>query len=58
MRKNMGFTVAAAIMGLTAIFFLKSSVDATSADVQPKVGNSSYVVASGSYLPFRVLEPL
>jgi hypothetical protein len=57
MRKSTSFTLVAAIMGLTALFWVKSSVDASSADARSKVA-ASYVVTSGSYLPFQVLEPI
>jgi hypothetical protein len=58
MRKNTSFAVAATIMGLAMIFWVKSSVVATSADVRPKVGMPSFVVTSSSYLPFQVIEPI
>ena len=58
MRKNTSFTVAAAIMGLAVIFWAKSSVVATSADTRSAVGMSFYVVATTSYLPFQVVEPV
>jgi hypothetical protein len=39
MRKNASFAIAATIMGLAMIFWAKSSVTATSADVvRPKGG--------------------
>ncbi len=58
MGKNASFAVAATMMGLAMIFWVKSSVVATSADVRPKVGMSSFVVTSSSYLPFQVIEPI
>jgi hypothetical protein len=57
MRKHASFATAAAIMALAMIFWAKSSVVATHADVvRPKVGLSPYVVMSNPYLPIRVLE--
>jgi hypothetical protein len=59
MRKNASFAIVATIMGMAMIFWAKSSVVATSADVvRPKVGLSSYVVTPSSYLPFQVIEPI
>jgi hypothetical protein len=58
MRKNASFAIAATMMGLAMIFWAKSNVVATSADVRPKVGLSSYVVTPSSYLPFQVIEPI
>jgi hypothetical protein len=57
MRKNASFATAAAVMALTMIFWAKSSVVATHADVvRPMVGSSLYVVMSNSYLPIQRLE--
>jgi hypothetical protein len=56
MRKNMRFAIAAAILALAVIFWVKSDVDASSADVRSKA--VSHTVAPGPYLPFRVLEPM
>ncbi|HEY7244569.1 MAG TPA: hypothetical protein VH678_11890 [Xanthobacteraceae bacterium] len=58
MRKNTSFAVAAAMIGLAVIFWARSSVVARSADVRTSHGVSSYVVGSGSYLPFAVMEPV
>jgi hypothetical protein len=59
MRKNTSFAVAATMLGLAMIFWAKSSVVATSADiVRPKAGVSSYVVTPSSYLPIGVAEPI
>ncbi len=58
MRKNTSFAVVAAIMGLAVIVWVKSSVVASSADARSNPGASSYSVASGSYLPFQVMEPI
>jgi hypothetical protein len=57
MRKHTSFAMAAAIMALAMIFWAKSSVVATHADVvRPSVGVSAYVVMSNSYLPIQVRE--
>jgi len=57
MRKHAGFAVAATIMALAMIFWAKSSVVATNADiVRPKVGLSPYVVMTHPYLPIQVIE--
>ena len=57
MRKHTSFAIAAAIMALAMIFWAKSSVVATHADVvRPKVGPSPYVVMSNPYLPIQPLE--
>jgi hypothetical protein len=58
MRKNTGFAIAATMLGLALIFWAKSSVVATSADmVRPKLV-TSVVAVPGSYLPFQVVEPI
>jgi hypothetical protein len=58
MRKNTSFAIAATIMGLAIIFWAKSSVEATSADIaRPKLGMSAYGVAP-AYLPIQALEPV
>ncbi len=57
MRKHASFAVAATIMALAMIFWAKSSVVATNADVvRPKVGPSPYVVMTNSYLPIQVID--
>jgi hypothetical protein len=57
MRKNAGFALAAAIMGLAMILWAKSSVVATNAEiVRPKIGVSPYVVMTHPYLPIQVIE--
>jgi hypothetical protein len=59
MRKNASFAIAATIMGLAMIFWAKSSVTATSADiVRPKVGLLSAVVTPGPYLLIQVVDPI
>jgi hypothetical protein len=59
MRKNTGFAVAATMLALTMIFWAKSSVVATSADViRPKVGLTTYNVAPSSYLPIQSVQPV
>jgi hypothetical protein len=57
MRKNISFAIAATMLGLAMIFFAKSSVVATSADmVRPNVG-MSHAAMPASILPVRALEP-
>jgi hypothetical protein len=57
MRKNTTFAIAATMLGLAMIFWAKSAVVATHAEViRSKVGSSPYVVMSNSYLPIRELE--
>ncbi len=52
MRKHISFTIAATVFGLAMIFWARSAVVATNADVvRPAVGLSPYVVMSDSYLP-------
>ena len=59
MRKNAGFAVAATMLALAMIFWAKSSVVATSADViRPKVGLTTYNVAPSSYLPIQSVQPV
>jgi hypothetical protein len=59
MRKHTSFAVAAMILGLSSMFWIKSGVVATGADVgRPKAGVANYVVASSSYLPIQVMEPI
>ena len=57
MRKHISFTIAATKLGLAMIFWARSAVVATNADVvRPAVGPSPYVVTSDSYLPNQVLD--
>jgi hypothetical protein len=57
MRKHASFAVATAIVALAMIFWAKSSVVATHAEVaRPKAGLSPYVVMTNSYLPIQLLE--
>jgi hypothetical protein len=57
MRKNTGFAIAAAMLGLAITVWVKSSVDATGADgIRPKVALTTYSIASNSYLPIRGIE--
>jgi len=59
MRKNTGFAIAAAVLGFAMMFWAKSSVVATSADViRPKVGLTTYSVAPSSYLPIQSVQPI
>jgi hypothetical protein len=56
-RKNISFTVAATILGLSMMLWAKSAVVATQVDVvRPPVGTSPNVVISNSYLPIQVLD--
>jgi hypothetical protein len=57
MRKNISFTVAATILGLSMMLWAKSAVVASQADVaRPPVGTSANVVISNSYLPIQALD--
>ena len=57
MRKHASFGIAATAMALAMIFWAKSSVEATNADLaRPRIGLSSYVVVSSPYLPIQVIE--
>jgi hypothetical protein len=57
MRKHASFAIAATIMALAMIFWARSSVVATNADIiRPKVGLSPYVVMSNPYLPIQVID--
>ncbi len=57
MRKNTAFAIAATIMGLAMIFWAKSAVVATHAEVtRPKVVSSPYVVMSNPYLRIHAVE--
>ena len=58
MRKNATFTVAAAMIGLVMVFWVKSAVVASSADVRPRGVASLYFDPSAAYLPFRVDQPV
>jgi hypothetical protein len=59
MRKNTSFAIAATMLGLAVIFWAKSSVVATSADVvRPSNGVTTYNVTPSSYLPIQVVEPI
>jgi hypothetical protein len=59
MRKNTSFAIAATMLGLAMIFWVRSSVVATSADVvRPNIGVTTYNVTPSSYLPIQVVEPI
>jgi hypothetical protein len=59
MRKNTSFAIVATMLGLAMIFWVKSSVVATSADaIRPKVGLTTYNLAPSSYLPIQLVEPV
>jgi hypothetical protein len=58
MRKNTSFAIAATIMGLAMVFWAKSSVDATSADIaRPKIGMLAQLGAP-AYLPIQAIDPV
>jgi hypothetical protein len=58
MLKNASFAVAATTLGLAILFWAKSSVVATSADLtRPQVGISIGVMA-GLFLPVKAVEPV
>jgi len=57
MRKNASFAIAATMLGLVVVFWAKSSVVASSADmVRPNAG-MSYTATPGSFLPVKALQP-
>jgi hypothetical protein len=57
MRKHISFAIAATIMGLAMVFWVKASVVETNADVvRPKLDLSSPM--SNPYLPVKVLGPV
>ena len=57
MRKHLSFAIAAAIVGLAIVFWVKASVVETNADVaRPKLDLSSPM--SSPYLPVQVLDPV
>jgi hypothetical protein len=58
MRKNTSFTVAAAVMGVAMVFWVKSAVVASSADVRAHASTPLYFVTSAPYLPVRMAEPV
>jgi hypothetical protein len=57
MRKYISVTIAATVVGLAMVFWVKASVVKTSADVaEPKVDLSSPM--SNPYLPVQTLNPV
>ena len=57
MRKNTIFAIAATIMGLAMIVWVKSSVVTTHGEVvRPKVGSSPYLVKPNSFLSIQAIE--
>ena len=57
MRKHISIAIAATIVGLAMVFWVKAGVVETNADVvRPKVDLSSPM--SNPYLPFQVLDPV
>jgi hypothetical protein len=57
MRKHISFAIAATIVDLAMVFWVKASVVETNADVAlPKLDLSSPM--SNPYLPIQVLEPV
>ena len=57
MRKNTSFAVAATVMGVAMVFWLKSVVVASSADIRPNALAPLYFVTSAP-MPFRAAEPV
>ena len=58
MCKNTNFAIAATMLGLAMLFWAKSSVVATSADMaRPRVELSN-VATAGVFLPVKVMEPV
>jgi hypothetical protein len=58
MCKNIGFAIAATIIGLAMVFSAKSSVDASNADIaRSKLAVTAHVGAP-AYLPILALEPV
>jgi hypothetical protein len=55
MRKHIGFTVAAAILALTMIFWASASFEMPNGDVIPP---QVAAPASNPNLPFQVLSPV
>jgi hypothetical protein len=59
MRKHTSFAVAAMILSLSTMFWMKSGVVATGADAaRSKAGQVTYTLTSSPYLPFQVVEPV
>jgi hypothetical protein len=58
MRKNTSFAIAATMLGLAALFWAKSSVVATSADITRLQTGMSNVAPAGFFLPVKALEPI
>ena len=58
MRKHTSFAVAAMILGLSTMFWVRSSVVATGADVARAKAHANYVVAPSPYLPLQIMEPV
>jgi hypothetical protein len=58
MRKNTSFAVAATVMSVAMVFWLKSAIVASSADIRPNASAPLYFVTSAPYLPFRAAEPV
>jgi len=58
MRKNTSFAIVATIIGLAIVFWAKSSVEATSADIaRPKLAISAHA-GTPPYLPIQVMDPV
>jgi hypothetical protein len=58
MRKNTSFAIVATMLGLAMLFWVKSSVVATSADLaRPQAGMSNGTMA-GSFLPVKAIQPI
>jgi hypothetical protein len=57
MRKNTGFAIATTMLGVAMIFWARSAVLATGADIRPKAGVGIYEVVPSGYLPIQSIEP-
>jgi hypothetical protein len=58
MRKNASFAIAATMLGLATLFWLKSGVVATSAEMARPQLVMSFVAMPGSFLPVKAVEPI
>ena len=58
MCKNTSFAIAATMLGLATLFWAKSSVVATSADIARLQTGMSNVATADFFLPVKALEPI
>ena len=58
MRKNTSFAIAATMLGLATLFWAKSSVVATSADLARPQVEISIGAMAGLFLPVKAVEPV